>query len=99
MSGQLPGFGVDLNGQHANGRFEALWWSQEHHGLLHEIRPDGQRRLGAFEFEVPVVVETDPDHAYEVGRETGEPSVARRSRLSGCGNPEATRPNASPSSA
>src|SRR5208283_2415234 len=42
---------------------------------FHEIRPDGQCGFRAFDFEILVVVETHPDDAQQLGRETREPGI------------------------
>ena len=43
----------------------------------HELRPDGQGAAGAFQLEIAVIVEADPDYAQEIWRVADEPAVAR----------------------
>src|SRR4051812_39484679 len=43
--------------------------------FLHELRPDRERRLGARQPELAIVVEADPDGAHHVGRVADEPAV------------------------
>ena len=62
---------------------------------LHEFRPDRQRRPRARELELAVVVESDPDHADQLRRESREPAVARRSGLARRRGVKAARPHSS----
>src|SRR5277367_2639590 len=48
-------------------------------GRLHEIGPDRQSGASAFEAELAIVVETNPDYDQQARGESGEPAVVRGS--------------------
>ena len=47
--------------------------------------------MRALEIQRTVIVESDPDHAQQLGRESGKPAVARRAGFTRGGNIEAAR--------
>src|SRR5205085_11120646 len=78
---------IDLDGRDAVGACElcAAEFGPERDCLLHELLPDGQRRLRAGQTQLCVVVEADPDDADQVWRVAGEPTIARCAGLAGDG--------------
>src|SRR6185295_14217008 len=65
----------------------------ESYCCFHKRCPDRQRRLGAFETELGVVIETHPHHADYVWCVPGKPAVARCTSLAsgGSGEPHRSR--------
>lgn len=60
---QLSRHRVDLSHPYARGRLKGLRPSHQQDSLFHELCPDGQGGLGAFQFEVAMIVVADPHHA------------------------------------
>src|ERR1039457_2241856 len=66
--------GIDLRGDDAVGSLEVSGVAIRAilQGALHELRPDGQRRVGAFQVQLAVIVEAHPDDAQQVGGVAGK---------------------------
>src|SRR5579871_194329 len=93
--GQFAGFRVDP------GRHDAAWHREFMHvpilrmlvRSLHEFGPNRQCAARSLEFNVAIVVEADPNHADQLGGETGEPTVVRGAGLAGRWQNESARPH------
>ncbi len=83
--GQLTRVGVDIHRDDAVGRFKRM-----HVAVfavlvraLHELHPDGQSAVRAFQLEIAIVVEAHPHDADQLGGKPGKPAVARGAGLAG----------------
>jgi len=80
---QHAGERIHIDGHHPVGRRERFGRGILPDGqrALHEFSPDGQGGMRAFDIELAIVVEADPDDAEQIGRETREPAIVRGARL------------------
>src|SRR5438105_14478489 len=81
--GQLAGEIANLRGHQTVRRLELFNIAVFRKALrpLHELGPDGQRRMRAFQIQIAIVVEPYPYYAQQLGCETGEPAVTGGSGL------------------
>src|SRR5262249_55560730 len=80
LRGQETGCRVNFDLNYAIGHLRKTVPTQlgpQRESRFHKRRPDRQRRLGSFEPELGVVVESDPDDADQVRSVAGEPAVSR----------------------
>src|SRR5580700_9190379 len=74
--GQLSRLATYLSLYHARRSAEVVCRSigRDVSSLLHEVRPDGQRRPAALDLQIAIVVEPYPHHAQQLAGESGEPA-------------------------
>src|SRR5579862_1611526 len=81
--GQFTGVRVDIRHHDSLGSFKGFDAAvfAKLMRLLHELDPDRQSAVRAFQFKIAIVVESHPNCADDLGGKSDKPSIARSAGL------------------